>query len=446
LIKCGVAMDNESILIKDAKILNPLSDGKCENKIASVLIEGDKISEIGSDIDASADKVIDAGDKILMPGLVNTHTHVSMSLLRGIADDLELDTWLNDHIWPMEAHLNKDYCYIGALLGAIEMIKSGTTAFSDMYFYMDGVAEAVKEAGIRAVLSYGMIDFGDAEKRENEFKENISLIKNFNNTCDGRITTMFGPHSTYTCSVDLLERVRKEADKYNVGIHIHMNETMKEINDIGEAHNNKRPFELLDDIGFLNDDVVAAHGVWLSENEINLIKTHDVKISHNPCSNMKLASGACPVGELLSNDICVGLGTDGASSNNNLDMFDEMKFASLLQKVSTLNPKILNSDEVVNMATLNGAKALGIDAGSIEVGKKADLILIDTKSPNMTPQSDLLSSNVVYSANGSNVDTTICNGKILMENRKLLTLDEEAILNQAITAINEMKELRLADE
>ena len=224
-----------------------------------------------------------------------------------------------------------------------------------------------------------------------------------------------------------------------------MNETMKEINDVGEAHDNKRPFELLDSIDFLGEDVVAAHCVWLDENEIKLIKDNDVKVSHNPCSNMKLASGAAPVGELLSQGICVGLGTDGASSNNNLDMFDEMKFASLLQKVSTLDPKVLNADEVINMATINGAKSLGIDAGTIAIGKKADLILVDTNHPNMTPQSSSLASNLVYSANGSNVDTTICNGKVLMENRKLLTVDEDKILSEAKRAILEMKELREAE-
>ena len=436
----------EDILIKNAKILNPLGNGQCEEKKASVLISEGKIAEISEDIEnADAEKIIDAQDKILMPGLVNTHTHISMSLFRGLADDLALDSWMNDHIWPMESHLTKEYTYIGALLGAIEMIKSGTTTFSDMYFYMDGVAQAVEESGIRSVLSYGMIDFGDAEKRENEFKENISLIKNFNNTADGRITTMFGPHSVYTASVDLLERVRKEADKYNVGIHIHMNETQKEINDCMEEHDNKRPFELLDSIDFLGDDVVAAHGVWLGENEINLIKENDVKISHNPCSNMKLASGAAPTGKLLSEGICVGLGTDGASSNNNLDMFDEMKFAALLAKVSSLNPELLSANEVINMATFNGAKALGINAGSIEVGKAADLILVDAKAPNMTPQSGILASNLVYAANGSNVDTTIVNGQVLMENRELTLLDEAEVLEKAVQAFGEMKELRAQD-
>ena len=225
-----------------------------------------------------------------------------------------------------------------------------------------------------------------------------------------------------------------------------MNETMKEINDCKENHQNKRPFELLDDIGILGSDIVAAHVIWVDENEIDLIKKYNVKVSHNPCSNMKLASGAAPIGELLKQNICVGIGTDGASSNNNLDMFDEMKFAALLQKVSTLNPKLATSDEIINMATYNGAKALGIDAGSIEVGKKADIILVDANQPNMTPMSNAISSNIVYSANGSNVDTTICNGKVLMENRKLLTADEGFILSEAKRAIAEMKELREAEE
>jgi 5-methylthioadenosine/S-adenosylhomocysteine deaminase len=377
-----------------------------------------------------------------MPGLVNTHNHISMNLFRGLADDLELDTWLNDNIWPMESHLNANYCYIGALFADVEMIKSGTTTFNDMYFYMSSVAQAIDKAGIRGVLSYGMIDFGDAEKRENEFKENIDLIKDFNNTADGRITCRFGPHSTFTCSKELLERVREEANKYNVGIHIHMNETQKEINDVIEA-TGMRPFEYLDSLNFLDSDVLAAHCVWLSDNEINILKESNVQVSHNPCSNMKLASGISPVYKLINNDINVSIGTDGVASNNNLDLFEEMKFVSLLQKVNTLDPKVLPADEVFNMATINGAKALGLDnnIGSVEVGKKADLILLDKKSINMTPASNIPSSNIVYSANGSDVLTTICNGQILMENRKLTFLDEEKIMNLASEAIEEMKSL-----
>ena len=430
---------NNTILIKNALILNP---NNFENKKQSLLIKDDLIAEIAETIDeGNVDKIIDAEGKILLPGLINTHTHLSMTLFRGLADDLSLDSWLNDHIWPMEANLNGDYCYIGALLGAVELIKSGTTTFSDMYFYMEDVARAVEDAGIRAVLSYGMIDFGDAEKREAEIEENLQLFKSCNGMADGRIKVFFGPHSPYTASEDLLIKVRELADEYNMGIHIHVSETEKEINDSLDEKGLK-PFEYLEKIGFLGPDVVAAHCVWLSDEEIEIIKKHDVKVSHNPCSNMKLASGIAPVSKLIENDICVSIGTDGASSNNNLDLIEELKTASLLQKVSTLDPKVLSSDEAITMATIKGAEALGLEneIGSIEVGKKADIILIDTNSANMVPDSSSLSSNVIYSANGSNVDTTICNGKILMENKKLTVLDEQEIYDKAKKAIKELKE------
>jgi 5-methylthioadenosine/S-adenosylhomocysteine deaminase len=430
---------NNTILIKNALILNP---NNFEDKKQSLLIKDDLIAEISDEIDESnVDKIIDAEGKILLPGLINTHTHLSMTLFRGLADDLSLDSWLNDHIWPMEANLNGDYCYIGALLGAVELIKSGTTTFSDMYFYMEDVARAVDDAGIRAVLSYGMIDFGIAEKREAEIKENLALYNACNGMADGRIKVFFGPHSPYTASEELLIKVRELANEYNIGIHIHVSETQKEINDSLDEKG-LRPFEYLEKIGFLGPDVVAAHCVWLSDEEIEIIKKHDVKVSHNPCSNMKLASGVAPVSKLIENGVCVSIGTDGASSNNNLDLIEELKTASLLQKVSTLDPKVLNSDESIEMATIKGAEALGLsdEIGSIEVGKKADIILIDTNSANMTPDSSSLSSNVIYSANGSNVDTTICNGKILMENKKLTALDEEEIYAKARQAIKELKE------
>ncbi len=432
---------NNTILIKNAFILNP---NNFENKKQSLLIKDDFIAEISDDIeDSKADKIIDAEGKILLPGLVNTHTHLSMTLFRGLADDLSLDSWLNDHIWPMEANLNGEYCYIGALLAAVELIKSGTTTLSDMYFYMEDVARAIDDAGLRAVLSYGMIDFGDTERRQAEIEQNLTLFKNCNGMADGRIKVFFGPHSPYTASEELLIKVRELADEYNMGIHIHVSETQKEIDDVS-AEKGLRPFEYLEKIGFLGPDVLAAHCVWLSDEEIEIIKKHDVKVSHNPCSNMKLASGVSPVSKMIDKGICVSIGTDGASSNNNLDLIEELKTASLLQKVSTLDPKVLSSDEAIEMATIKGAEALGLDSeiGSVEVGKKADLILIDTNSANMVPDSSSLSSNVIYSANGSNVDTTICNGKILMENKKLTTLDEQEIYAKAKQAIKELKELK----
>ena len=431
-------MQDNTILIKNVLILNPNNFG---NSPQDVLIKNDLIYEISDKIEEeNVDKIIDGSEKLLLPGFINTHTHLSMTLFRGLADDLSLDEWLNDNIWPIEANLNEYYCYIGALLGAVELIRSGTTTFSDMYFYMEDVAKAVEKSGLRAALSYGMIDFGDEEKRKSEIETNLQLFKNCNNSADGRIKVFFGPHSPYTASEELLKEVRRLADENDIRIHIHVSETQKEINDSIDEKG-MRPFEYLDSIGFLGPDVVCAHSVWLSDEEIEIIKKHDVKISHNPCSNMKLASGIAPISKLLENDICVGIGTDGASSNNNLDLIEELKTASLLQKVSTLDPKVLTSDEALAIGTINGARVLGLEdeIGSVEVGKKADLILIDTNCANMVPNSSNLSSNIIYSANGSNVDTTICNGQILMENKKLTTLDEQDIYKKAREAIDELK-------
>ncbi|MGB9202206.1 amidohydrolase family protein [Methanobacterium sp.] len=426
-------MESKNILIKDATIISN------EIKKSSLLIQNDKIVEISDKLGLNdADEVINASGKILLPGLVNTHTHLSMTLMRGLADDMPLDTWLNNYIWPVEAELNPEYCYAGALVACAEMIRSGTTCFNDMYFYMDHVAKAADESGLRGIISHGMIDFGDEDKRKQEFKESIRIIKKCHNTGNGRIQVAFGPHSPYTCSQELLSQVKREAAKYGVRIHIHVSETQKEVSDILEVHG-KRPFEYLDEIGFLGSEVTAAHAVWLSKNEIDIIKQSETKLSHNPSSNMKLSSGVSPVSELLNKDVCVSIGTDGPASNNNMDMLEEMKITALLQKVTTMDPTVLNAEEVFKMATIFGAKSLGLEdqIGSIEVGKKADIILIDGKSPQLTPFRNPI-SHIVYSANGGNVDTVICNGEILMQNRELLTLDENMILEAAQNASEEL--------
>jgi 5-methylthioadenosine/S-adenosylhomocysteine deaminase len=426
-------MESKNILIKDATIISN------EIKKSSLLIQNDKIVEISDKLGVSdAEEVINASGKVLIPGLVNTHTHLSMTLMRGLADDMPLDTWLNNYIWPVEAELNSEYCYAGALVACAEMIKSGTTCFNDMYFFMDHVAKAAEEAGLRGIISHGMIDFGDEDKRKQEFKESIRIIKRCHNTGDGRIQVAFGPHSPYTCSQELLSQVKREAAKYGVRIHIHVSETQKEVSDILEAHG-KWPFEYLDEIGFLGSEVTAAHAVWLSENEMDIIKQSEVKLSHNPSSNMKLSSGVSPVSKLLNKNVCISIGTDGPASNNNMDMFEEMKITSLLQKVTTMDPTVLNAEEVFKMATINGARSLGLEdqIGSIEVGKKADIALIDARSPQLTPFRNPI-SHIVYSANGGNVDTVICNGEILMQNRKLLTIDENRILEAAQNASEEL--------
>lgn len=423
-------METENILIKNGTIL------KTKPMKSSILIEDNIITEISKDIaDNDAHTIIDAENKIVMPGLINTHTHLSMSIFRGLADDLLLDDWLNKHIWPLEANLNSEYSYAGALLSCLEMIKSGTTTLNDMYFYMSDVAKAIDKSGLRANISYGMIDLDDEDKRMNEFKESVKLIKNHNNTADGRIKVSFGPHSPYTCSEELLIKVRELANKFDVPIHIHVSETEKELEDIIEDKG-KRPFEYLNDIGFLNNDVLAAHAVWLNENEMNIIKEKEVKISHNPVSNMKLASGIAPVNRMLEKGICVSIGTDSAASNNNLDMFEEMKFASLNQKVATLDPRVASAEETLKMGTENAAEALQLEnLGIIKEGAIADLIVLDTRAPHLNPLTEPF-AHIVYSANGSDVETTICNGKLLMKNRELLTIDEE----ECIAIANETSE------
>lgn len=439
-----------SILIKNATLINDLTNNKLANSHktnktdaittkSDILIESNEVAEISSKINVTGvDKVIDATGKILMPGLVNTHTHTPMNLLRGVGDDLLLDDWLNNHIWPLEANLNQNYTYTGTLLACCEMIKSGTTCFNDMYFFMEGVAKAVEETGIRAILSHGMIDFDDGEKRKAELRKSKKLIKNVHNSANGRIKIAFGPHAPYTASKELLQEVRTLASKMDIIIHIHVSETQKEVDNCLEL-NSIRPFEYLSDIGFLGDDVLAAHAVHLSDNEINIIKENNTKIAHNPCSNMKLSSGIAPLSKLIENNICVSLATDGAASNNNLDLIEEMKFASLLQKVANNNPETIPAPMALKLATINGAAALGLEneIGSIEVGKKADLILIDLNKLNTIPVSHP-ASNIVYSANGSNVDTTICNGKILMENRKLTTINEKILLTESGKIANKL--------
>ena len=426
-------MESKNILIKDATII--------ANKIikGSLLIQNDKIVEISDKIGLNdVDEVINAEDKVLIPGLVKTHTHLSMTLMRGLADDMQLETWLNNYIWPFEANLDGEHCYAGALLACAEMIKSGTTCFNDMYFFMDHVAKAAEEAGIRGTLSHGMIDFGDEEKRKQEFKESIRIIKKCHDTGDGRIKVAFGPHSPYTCSQELLEGVKKESMKYGVRIHIHVSETQKEVSDILNEHGN-RPFEYLEEIDFLGSEITAAHGIWLSESEIDIIKERNVKISHNPSSNMKLSSGVAPVAELLGKGVNVSMGTDGSASNNNMDLLEEMKIAALLQKVKTMDPTVLTAQDVFKMATINGANSLGLEneIGTIEVGKKADLVLVNMKTPKLTPFRNPI-SHLVYSANGGDVDTVICNGKLLMKNKELLTIDEANVLEIAENASEDL--------
>ncbi|WP_302852665.1 amidohydrolase family protein [Methanosphaera stadtmanae] len=423
--------ETTSILIKDTTILSD------KIKKASILIVDNTIEEISNDLSVTdASKVIDGTNKITMPGLVNTHSHVAMTLLRGVGDDEELQTWLNDYIWPKEAKLDEKLVYAGSKLAMAEMIKTGTTTFNDMYFYMEETAKAVEESGIRGVLGYGMIDLFDDEKRKQEIKATKNLIKNSHNTANGRVQVAVAPHAPYTCSEELLSESKKLANKHNLKLHIHVSETQQEVNDL-EKQRNQTPFEYLDSIDLLDENTIAAHGVWTTDNEMKLLKEKQVSISHNPSSNMKLASGIAPVSKYIKNDINVAIGTDGVSSNNNLDMFSEMKLTALLQKVNTMNAKTLPAQATFNMATENGARALGINTGSIKEGKLAHIVLVNMNVPHMIPVRNPL-SNIIYSALGSDVDTVICDGQLLLEDKKLLTINEEDAIYDAKLAAQQL--------
>lgn len=417
------------ILIENGLIL-PM-DGFRRAIRGDIAITGDRISALGRGLKVKAEVVIDASHMAVLPGLVNAHTHLSMTLLRGVADDIQLMEWLETQIWPIERNLTADDCYAGALLGCLEMIKSGTTCFADQYFFMEHVARAVEEAGLRGVLSYGIIEKDDPARRESELRAGEELVKSCQGKANGRVLTMFGPHAAYTCSPECLTRVKELAKQYRVGIHIHLSESQEEVRQISERYG-RRPVEHLEALGFLGPEVLAAHCIWLTDDEIATLRKRGVKPVHNPVSNMKIACGTSPVQKMLAAGIPVALGTDGAASNNSLDMFREMKFAALLGKAHDLDPTALPAWSVLEMATINGARALGLEKeiGSLEAGKKADLVLVDLRKPHLTPLHNV-ASHLVYSVTGGDIDTVIVDGKILMRGRRVLTLDEYRVLEGA---------------
>lgn len=413
-------------LIRKPIVLEP--DGTFRE--TDIIIKDDKISHVDLSDDLEVfDHTIDGRGKFVVPGFINAHTHASMTLLRSYADDKELMAWLNEDIWPIEAKMTREDIYWGAALAAVEMIKSGTTAFADMYGpFMDEVAKIVDESGLRGVLSRGLI--GVAPDADEKLAENVDLYRDFHGAADGRISVMLGPHAIYTCPPDYLKKVEREATRLNCEIHIHMNETLTEVNDCRKNYG-RRPFEIVAESGLFDHGTLAAHCVHLDESEIDIIKRHNIRVAHNPGSNLKLASGICPVTKLMREGITVALGTDGASSNNNLDMLEEIKLAALIHKVDRMDPLAVTATEAIQMGTENGARAIGLkDVGRIEKGMKADLVLLDMNSAAWTPCFNPASL-LVYSGNSSAVDTVIVDGKILMENHELKTLDEEKVLAEA---------------
>ena len=393
-----------------------------------ILIENETIKSIGlvDPRDTEGAYIIDGRRTVAMPGLVNTHTHAAMTLLRSYADDMELMPWLNDKIWPAEAKFVNEYIYWGSALAAVEMIQSGTTTFADMYDSMHEVAKVTEESGLRANLARGCVVFSDPELKN--IQKNVRLYENFNNTADGRIKVWFAPHAPYTCPPEYVEKIVEAAKSCNAGIHVHLAETLDEQHQIAEGYG-KTPTEYLNDLGVFELPTLAAHSVYLNDSDIAILKEHNVGIAHNPSSNLKLASGIANIPKYLQAGLNVGIGTDGCSSNNTLNMFKEMTICSFVQKVNAMDPTVLPAEEILRLATIGGAKALRWDdeIGTLEVGKKADLILVDIDKPHFAPWNNPV-SDLVYSAQGSDVKTTIVNGKLLMKDYEVLTLDVERIM------------------
>ena len=423
--QADIVINNGTILTLDSK------NSILENGF--LCIRGDSIFKIGTGNPTSfkAEKIIDAGGGLILPGLVNCHTHAAMSLFRGLADDLPLMEWLNNYIFPAESKMDAEFVYTGTLLALAEMIMSGTTTFCDMYLFEDEVAKAARKAGVRCLVGEVLYDFpspnyGSVEKGL-EYTE--SLIQKWHN--DPMVSIAVEPHSLFTCSPKLLTASNELALKYNVPLIIHVAETLTEVNEIKKKYG-KTPVKHLDSLGLLGPYLIADHCVHLEATDIKTMAAHGVKVVHNPESNMKLASGIAPVPEMLARGLTVGLGTDGCASNNNLDLFSEMDTAAKLHKVNMLDPTVMNSITVLRMATIQGARVLGLQdiTGSLEVGKKADVIVIDTHKPHLTPMYNA-TSHLVYAARGSDVRHSIINGQPVMEDRKLLTLDLAEIIARA---------------
>ncbi len=392
---------------------------------------------VGKKAYAEGTLTIDGEGRIALPGLVNTHTHAAMTLFRGYADDMQLQPWLEQKIWPLEAHLTAEDVYWGTKLACLEMIKSGTTAFNDMYFFMDQAARAVDEMGIRAVLAYGFIDLFDTDRREREIRATEAFLQEIARLDHPRIRAAMGPHALYTVSREGLEWMAEEANQRQIGIHLHLSETEKEVQDSVRAHG-KRPPAVLDQYGILTPRTVAAHGCWLDRKDCALLGKRGVHVSHTPQSNMKLAvNRAMPFPTLKEHGVNVTLGTDGCASNNSLDMIETMKFAALLQKFAWNSETLLPAAETLQLATENGARALGFGSGRFEVGAPADLILLDRDCVCQTPL-HTVESNVVYACNGGAVSTVLCAGRVLMQDR--VVRGEAAILAGAQKAVDRLLE------
>lgn len=408
-----------SILIKNVYLTS--------GEVKDILIEKNIIAKIGDSIEGGQGvKIIDGRDRAIIPGFVNTHTHSAMTLHRGFGDDKPLMTWLKEYIWPVEDQMTEHDVYIGSKLACVEMIKSGTTAFLDMYMHPLMTAKAVEEMGLRAVLSYTLFDQGNEQRAKLDRENSLVYMQKFSEFSD-RVQFSLGPHAIYTVSGSQLQFCHSFAKEHDLLIHLHLSETKGEVDECVKKYGST-PVRYLEKLGVLSDRLVLAHVVWVDDEEMDILAKYNVKVVHNPASNMKLASGyRFMYDEMRQRGITVGLGTDGCSSSNNLDMIEAMKLSSLLGKVWRGDSTAVKATDIFRTATKSGADIIRINAGEIKEGKLADLSLIRTDTPEMTPMTDLI-SNIVYSANGSVVDTVIVDGNILMENRVIP--QEREIINE----------------
>jgi len=427
-------MQEVDIIIKNGLVITIDSNSTIYSK-GHLVIDKGVIVEITDDesvlTNYQSKKSIDASSKLIMPGFVNTHTHTGNTIYRGFADDMPLKKWLEEYIFPVESKFcTIETVRLSAQLSIIEMLRGGTTCFSDMYYFEDEVAKVCDEIGMRAELGETLLDFPSPTAPNSDVAIDYTeeLITNWN--AHELVTIAITPHAPYTCNDDTLVKSKKLAEKYDVPYHMHVSESKYEVQQSLEKHN-ATPVKHLDDLGLWKDGDFAVHCVHLTEEDRELLKEKGIAVAHNPRSNMKLSSGIAPIQDLINRGILCGMGTDGTASNNNLNMIKEMDTAAMLSKVHTMDPTSLDAKTMVQMGTINGASLLGLDdkIGSLEKGKSADVIIIDLNQAQLIPMYDPY-SHIVYSMNGSEVETTIVNGNILMENRQLNTINEEKILTE----------------
>ena len=408
-------------LIKDVAVYR---DGAVHEH-QNILIDGKRIAAFPQDAEAEGiDEIIEGNNMLALPGLIDTHTHSAMILFRSYADDLALMDWLQTMIWPAEEHLDDDIVYWGSLHAFAEMIRGGATAFCDMYMFVEATALAAKDIGMRGNIARGLA--GVAPTGEAALAENISFYKNWNGAADGLIRVMLGPHAPYTCPSAYLRKVREAALENGIPIHIHLSETKGEVETCLARHG-VTPIRLMDDLGLFDAPTLAAHCVHVTDEDIDILAKKHVRVAHNPGSNLKLASGFAPVVKMRNAGVTVGLGTDGASSNNKLDMFAEMRLAALIHKANELDPFAITAKDALDMATKEGAKCLGYDdLGELAEGNLADIILVDRSGLHWQPTLDSVSL-AVYAANSMDVDTVLINGRVVLRKKELTTVDTEKL-------------------